>query len=444
MHPQPLVGHVSQSMTTIRTVVDGPRYAGDPARDAARPAAWPDGGTHGVAAAAGSVLVTHPGLQHAHQLALALHERRLLQAFWSGIPVAASGEALPWWLPAQYRQRVRRVDIPAAMRRHPLHFQLLLRASSRFSFGFGGDRIHRIFHWFDAWAAKRILQLRPAAVVAYENAAYHTFTAAKAIGARCILDAAAFHHAAVSEQMVSAPTPYAGEVNRRKDAEVAMADLILTCSPVAARSYAMNGVDSSRLQPLLLGADPMVRAPVTAARKPGPLRFMFAGPLSRRKSVDLILAAFSRLHAAGLACELSFVGGVSEQDLLKAVHQTPNARYHPSVPQAQLFGLMSEADCLVLPSRSDSFGMVVAEAMSCGTPALVSSQTGAKAIIEAFPGSGWIVEPELEALHAALARLIRHPELLLQARAPALQASRTFSWEAYRQRAGKLLEDFLK
>ena len=47
------------------------------------------------------VLVTHPGLQHSHQLALALHERSLLQAFWSGVPVVAEGEALPWWLPAR-------------------------------------------------------------------------------------------------------------------------------------------------------------------------------------------------------------------------------------------------------------------------------------------------------------------------------------------------------
>jgi glycosyltransferase involved in cell wall biosynthesis len=429
----------------IQTAMGKARYASERTRDAAAPQAKPAKDAFRKAAAmASSVLVTHPGLQHSHQLALALHEKRLLQAFWSGIPVAANDEPLPWWLPAQYQQRIRRVDIPVDMRMHPLRFQVLLKASSKLRFGFGGDRIHRIFHRFDAWAAEQVLKLRPAAVVAYENAAYHTFAAARAIGARCILDAAAFHHATVSEQMQVANTPYTGEVNRRKDAEIAMADLILTCSPIAAQSYAINGVDSSRLQPLLLGADPMACMPRISTRSPGPLRFIFAGPMSRRKSVDLILAAFNRLHAASFAYELNFVGGVVERDLLNAVHQTPNARHHPSVPQAKLFALMAEADCLLLPSRSDSFGMVVAEAMSCGTPALISSQTGAKAIIEAFPGSGWIVEPELESLHAALAQLIQHPEFFLQAREPALQASKEFSWAAYRRRAGMLLEDFLQ
>ncbi|RYF68938.1 MAG: hypothetical protein EOO22_16935, partial [Comamonadaceae bacterium] len=273
----------------------------------------------------GSVLVTHPALQHSHQLALALHERRMLQGFWSGVPIAAPGETLPWWLPPSYRQRVRRIDIPAQLRVHPARFQVLMRARSALaSADQGGDGIHRMFHWFDAWAARRVLALRPKAVVAYENAAYHTFAAAKAVGARCILDAAAFHHATVTELLQPADTPYTGEVNRRKDAEIAMADLILTCSPIAADSYAANGVDRARLQPLLLGADPIEGAgQVPTARRPGPARFMFAGPMSRRKSVDLILEAFRRLHAEGVPYELSFVGGVGNHELLKAVQETP-------------------------------------------------------------------------------------------------------------------------
>jgi glycosyltransferase involved in cell wall biosynthesis len=105
--------------------------------------------------------------------------------------------------------------------------------------------------------------------------------------------------------------------------------------------------------------------------------------------------------------------------------------------------MIAQADCLLLPSRFDSFGMVVAEAMSCGTPAIVSTQTGAKAIIEALPGSGWIVEPELESLHATLRRLLRDPAQLRIARTEAIKATDRFSWEAYRRRAADLFEEFL-
>lgn len=393
----------------------------------------------------GCVLVTHPGLQHAHQLAQALHQRKLLKAFWSGVPVVDREEPMPWWMPSSYRQRIRRVDIPASLREHPTRFQLALRATIRFGNNTQrGDRIHRIFHWFDKWAAGQVAALQPRAVVAYENAAYHTFIAAKAAGALCILDAAAFHHRTVSQQVKSGQTPYTAEVNRRKDEEIRMADLILTCSPLAADSYAANGIDRRRLKPLLLGADPL---PALAARTGSARtvpRFIFAGPLSRRKAVDLMLTAFQRLHDEGVGCELYCVGGVAEPELLEAVLKTPNAKYFASMPQHELFRLIADADCLVLPSRSDSFGMVVAEAMSCGTPALVSTQTGAKAIVEAFPGSGWIVEPDAAALCAQLRRLIENPALLTEARGQALEASREFSWERYRKRAGSVLEEFLR
>jgi glycosyltransferase involved in cell wall biosynthesis len=391
-----------------------------------------------------SILVTHPGLQHSHQLALALHERALLQSFWSGVPVVAEDEPPPWWLPARYRQKVRHVDIPRPLRRHPARFQLAMRLAHSINRGrTSSDVTHRIFHWFDAWAARQILQLKPKVVVAYENAAYHTFMAAKAVGARCVLDAAAFHHKAAAELIGSPDTPYTAEINRRKDEEVRLADLILTCSPLAAQSYVANGVPSVKIRPLLLGAEPPTQVPSWHASQGSP-KFVFAGSLCRRKSVDLIVSAFQRLHAEGLRYDLEFIGGIGEQDLLDAVAATPNARHTANAPQRQLYAVLAQADCLLLPSRSDSFGMVVAEAMACGTPAIVSTQTGAKAMVEDYPDSGWIIEPDGNAIYAMVRRLIENPELLPAARAAAMRSGQAFSWASYRSRAGELFEDFLR
>ena len=391
-----------------------------------------------------SVLVTHPGLQHSHQLALALHERSLLQSFWSGVPVTAQGEPPPWWLPGRYRQKLRHVDIPETLRRHPARFQFALRMARSMSHSrTSSDTTHRIFHWFDAWAARQILQFKPKVVVAYENAAYHTFKAAKAIGARCVLDAAAFHHQAAAELIGQGTTPYTPEINRRKDEEVRMADLILTCSPLAAESYASNGVSRDKLRPLLLGAEPPPQIPTWQPTQGSP-RFVFAGTLCHRKSVDLIVEAFQRLHADGLSYDLEFMGGVGDPSLLSAVEATPNARHTANAPQKELYTVLAQADCLLLPSRSDSFGMVVAEAMACGTPAIVSTQTGAKAMVEAYPGSGWIVEPDTDALYATLRHLIQNPQLLQAARPAAMQSGQAFSWANYRSRAGQLLEEFVQ
>lgn len=390
------------------------------------------------------VLVTHPGLQHSHQLALALHERSLLQSFWSGVPVVAEGEALPWWLPASYRAKIRKVEIPRALRRHPARFQLALRMSGSVNFGIpGSDVIHRVFHWFDHWAAQQIRQLRPKVVVAYENAAFHSFQAAKEVGARCVLDAAAFHHKTAARLLGTGETPYTPEINRRKDEEIRLADLILTCSPLAAESYTANGIAANKIRPVMLGSEVPSDVPAWQAHD-GPPRFIFAGALSRLKSIDSIVSVFRRLHAEGIAYELEFVGGVADAELLRAVLATPNTRYTPSVPQRELYAKLARADCLLLPSRFDSFGMVVAEAMACGTPAVVSTNTGSKAMIEAFPGSGWIVEPDVEPLHALLRRLALAPQQLHDARAAARASGDAFSWASYRSRAGELFEEFVQ
>lgn len=393
-----------------------------------------------------SVLVAHPTLQHAHQLALALHERQLLKAFWSGVPIASPQEDLPFWLPPAYRQKIKRVDIPASLRKHPLRFQVGMRVAQRVLpsalSGGPGDLAHRVFHWFDDWTAKRIYELRPKVVVAYENSAYRTFAAAKAVGARCVLDAASLHHQTSSDLVKGTRSAFEDEVNRRKDAETEMADLILTCSPLAAESYVAHGIPASKIRPLLLGAELPDALPDRRPRS-GPPRFLFAGVLSRRKSVDLILAAFRRLASEGLAFELELVGNVADQTLLDQVRDTPNTSYRSGVAQRDLYPLMAAADCLLLPSRFDSFGMVVAESMACATPALVSTQTGAKAMIQEVPGSGWIVEPTAESLYAQLRTLILDPGQLARARPLAQLAAESYTWQAYRRRAVSVLAEVM-
>lgn len=389
------------------------------------------------------MFVSHPGLQHAHQLAWGLHGRGILQAFWSGVPVLSDGEEPPFWLLATYAQRIKTVEIPPALRRHPMMFQALLRAGAVLPSGFSReDYSHRIFHLFDWWVAKEIINLKPKVVVAYENSAYHTFKAAKAIGARCLLDAPSLHHKAGARLMPNKPTPYLAEINRRKDEEVALADLILTCSPLAAESYIASGVLPDKVRPMLLGAT-LPKGIKCWQPHTQPLHFIFAGGLRHLKAIDIILSVFKRLHSESLPYQLSFVGGQGEPGWIEKIENTPAATYYPGVAQAALYQMLAKADCLLLPSRFDSFGMVVAEAFACGTPAIVSTRVGAKAIIEQFPNAGWIVDCDENHLYQCVKDRIQNRAALFAARSHALEASRHFTWQAYRGRVSKLIQEWM-
>ena len=59
-----------------------------------------------------SIFISHPGLQHSHQLALALYEQGLLKEYWSGVPIMVNRDELPIWFPEQYISRVKITNIP--------------------------------------------------------------------------------------------------------------------------------------------------------------------------------------------------------------------------------------------------------------------------------------------------------------------------------------------
>jgi alpha-maltose-1-phosphate synthase len=76
----------------------------------------------------------------------------------------------------------------------------------------------------------------------------------------------------------------------------------------------------------------------------------------------------------------------------------------------RLIGLMQEARVLLLPSVSETFGLVILEAWAAGTMVLSSRTSGASALIENGK-NGWLFDLEQpETFHNALERTLRNPQ----------------------------------
>jgi glycosyltransferase involved in cell wall biosynthesis len=106
---------------------------------------------------------------------------------------------------------------------------------------------------------------------------------------------------------------------------------------------------------------------------------LFAGRLSDEKGVMEIPSIFEKVRAAYPDVHMAFAGsGPREKDLKEAL---PDATYLGWVDQDMLPDIYSAADMLVLPSRFDTFGCVVLEALSCGLPVIAYNTKGPKDII---------------------------------------------------------------
>ncbi len=392
------------------------------------------------------ILVTHPGRQHSHQAALALEEAGLLGGYWSGVPSSPEhGRFVPrpfWrrWIryaPVSLPKRLT-CWAPAAPLLRQIAHRLPHRAAQEIDFS--------ACRLFDRWAARRLARMpateRPEAVLACEISAKETFEVARQLGIRTWLDAPSIHHMAQDRLHGTTDSPRLhARIAEIKEREISLADAIVTVSELARRTYLDALGDPARVRAVPLGADLELFAPPAEepARGPGTV-FLFAGAPIARKGFDLLLEAFARVAASEPSAALRVVGPRGREAAREGM------TFVGPVGQAELAAEMSRADCLILPSRNDSYGMVVAEALAAGLPVVVSDMVGAAELV--VPGeNGWVVPAgDSEALGDRLLTLAHPPDGpgLLRAMRPKCRASAAgATWGAYRKRFIALARELL-
>jgi glycosyltransferase involved in cell wall biosynthesis len=152
--------------------------------------------------------------------------------------------------------------------------------------------------------------------------------------------------------------------------------------------------------------------PVPERRNPGPCKvLLFVGRFVMVKNLPFLLRAFAAVRqnrqAPKLALRLVGYGPLENEmrNLAQDLGIGPLVEFHGAASQAELPGIYSAADIFVLPSISETFGMVVLEAMACGLPVVVSRRCGCASDL-ATAQTGWTFDPFCEAdLTAVLERV---------------------------------------
>ena len=180
-----------------------------------------------------------------------------------------------------------------------------------------------------------------------------------------------------------------------------------------------NGVDLASFRPLVAGT----RAEARRRLGLGPGRLaLFVGQLVPRKGIAPLLEAWRHVRAALPDATLAFVG---EGELAAGVASAATAAGSGVIAlglRRDIADLMRVADVFVLPSRNESFGNVVAEALACGIP-VVCGSNGVARLVGLDGVAGRFVDPhDAGSIARALVAVLGAPDrgAALGARGPAL------------------------
>jgi glycosyltransferase involved in cell wall biosynthesis len=149
---------------------------------------------------------------------------------------------------------------------------------------------------------------------------------------------------------------------------------------------------------------PVLRTNARPVSVAGSRTVLFLGRINPVKGLRMLIEAWSRVRPQDW--RLSIVGPDEEGHRLDIERAVAAAKLTDAVSFTGLLegeaksAALRGAQLLVLPSRSESFGTVVAEALAHGVPVLTTSRTP-WGMIESH-GCGWCVEPSTDAIAIGL------------------------------------------
>ena len=176
---------------------------------------------------------------------------------------------------------------------------------------------------------------------------------------------------------------------------------------------------------------------------------LFVGRLQALKGVDLALETLIALRRRGRDATLAIIGGPSGPDGADTL-----ARLHARVseagvisnvmfvaPQAHqlLSTWMRAADATIVPSRSESFGLVALESSACGTPVIASEVGGLITLVE--PGlNGYLIDERDPEIWANAVEKVLDPDIATVMSNDAVLLARRYTWRAAARSLASLTE----
>lgn len=385
------------------------------------------------------VIIAHPTKQHSHQTAYALQEEGILKryytVFWYNKSFFKKTEKfLPGSLVKSLKKRNSElIDVSLVKMNYRLFtLEFLLRTLS----GNNSNYVYRINTIFDGYISGELNFTDFDIFIGYESAALKSFRVCKEKKKICILDLAAEHYKKQKEIYLKInyfprDTNVIDLTENIKEQELELADYIFTPSEYSKESLIQGGVPERKIIKIPYGVNLSLFEQKKTYRKEGKFKILYVGAIIVRKGIRYLLESCRR---AGIAnSELILIGSMGDgKEILK--EYAGLYKYIPFVSQEELKNYYQDADIFVFPSLLDSFAMVVLEAMACGTPVIVSENTGAKDAVK--DGVNGFIVPimNVEKLTDKILYFYKNRDKLEEMGKNARAQAERYPWEKYRSR----------
>jgi D-inositol-3-phosphate glycosyltransferase len=239
------------------------------------------------------------------------------------------------------------------------------------------------------------------------------------------------------------------EPHRRAEAEAAVmacSEVVLaSCSVEADQLVDLYGADPDRIRVVPPGVDHAFFAPghrpqarrAVGLPTDGPL-VAFVGRIQPLKGADIAVRVLEALATRYEDMHLVIVGGPSGphgDEHLAELHRLVESsdleskvRFVAPQPHELLSTYYRAADLCVVPSRSESFGLVALEAAACGTPVVASAVGGLTTLVE-DRRTGYLVDGhDTDGFARATEKVLDDPVQAAYMAANAVERARNFTW----------------
>jgi glycosyltransferase involved in cell wall biosynthesis len=209
------------------------------------------------------------------------------------------------------------------------------------------------------------------------------------------------------------------------------------------RDLVRRGIPPEDISVVPCGVDTGFYSPGGPAPEPG--TFLYVGRLKRYKGVQHVLAALAALKAAGRDYRLTILGSGDYRGALEEAAARLGLRdsveFEGFVPPARKLELLRGSWTAVFPSEKEGWGLTVIEANACGTPVIASDSDGLRDSVNDGRTGLLVPHADIEALAAAMDRVVNEPGLRDTLGAGGLRWAARFDWDETARRMLAIMEE---